>query len=134
MQDDNSEQNESTTTRKRLRLPTGYAVLAEIIIEPADWFRFERLAENTPETCIIAHDDPVGGWMREITAEIRLHLRKYPINPPFLAECPAFQLVTKLPLADDLADYARSKPPRSSPTKTARFVQEPQSDPGVQNR
>lgn len=51
------------TISKRFRLPTSHPILTQIEIDPADWYRFERLAENTPEIRIITHDDPVNGWM-----------------------------------------------------------------------
>lgn len=65
MQDDIDQDDiePSTTTRKRLRMPTGYPVLAEITIEAADWFRFNNLVADTPVTRIIGHDDPHDGWL-----------------------------------------------------------------------
>jgi len=41
-----------------VRLPRGYPVLAEISIDPADWFQFERLVGDTPVSKIIGRDDP----------------------------------------------------------------------------
>jgi hypothetical protein len=46
----------------RFRLPSGYPVLAEITIDPADWYRFERLVGDTEATRIIGHD-PQDGWL-----------------------------------------------------------------------
>ena len=51
------------TISTRFRLPSGYPVLAEITIEPADWFRFEQLVGDTEDTRIIGHDDPQDGWL-----------------------------------------------------------------------
>jgi hypothetical protein len=66
------------TTKRRLRLPTGYPVLAEIVLEPADWFRFERLIGDTPATRIIGHEGPADGWLTVHVAcasdEVRDHL------------------------------------------------------------
>ncbi len=41
-----------------VRLPRGYPVLAEVNIDPVDWFRFEQMVGDTPVTRIIGHDDP----------------------------------------------------------------------------
>ena len=43
-----------------VRLPRGYPVLAEVNIDPVDWFRFEQMVGDTPVTKIIGHDDPLG--------------------------------------------------------------------------
>ncbi len=53
----------TTTTKRRLRLPSGYPVLADITIDPADWYRSNQLNEDTPATRIIGHDDPHDGFM-----------------------------------------------------------------------
>jgi hypothetical protein len=42
-----------------LVLPSGYPVLAHIRIDPADWFRFERMTGDTPIARIIGRDDSV---------------------------------------------------------------------------
>ncbi len=68
MLDDNSEQNEPTTARRRLRLPSGYPVLAEIVLDPADWFRFNNLVGDTPATRIIGHQGPQDGWITVLVA------------------------------------------------------------------
>jgi len=61
---DNIEQDDiAPTVRRRFRLPAGYPVLAEITLDPADWFRFERLVGDTPATRIVGHDDPHDGWL-----------------------------------------------------------------------
>ena len=36
-----------------LRLQQGYPVLAEVNIDPVDWFRFEQMVGDTPTTKII---------------------------------------------------------------------------------
>ena len=41
---------------EEVRLPRGYPVLAEIRIDPVDWFRFEQMVGDTPVTKIIGHD------------------------------------------------------------------------------
>jgi hypothetical protein len=51
------------TISTRFRLPSGYPVLAEIVIESSDWFRFEQLVGHTEDTRIIGHDDPQDGWL-----------------------------------------------------------------------
>lgn len=53
----------TTTTRRRLRMPSDYPVLAEIMIDAVDWHRFNQLNEDTPATTIIGHDDPHDGFM-----------------------------------------------------------------------
>jgi hypothetical protein len=52
-----------TSANHRFRLPSGYPALAEIVIEPADWYRFEQLVGNTEDTRIIGHDDLRNGMM-----------------------------------------------------------------------
>jgi hypothetical protein len=53
----------TTTTNRRPRMPSGYPVLADITIDPADWFRFNNLNADTPATRIIGHDDPHDGLL-----------------------------------------------------------------------
>jgi hypothetical protein len=43
-----------------VRLPRGYPVLAEVCIDPVDWFRFEQMVGDTPVTRIIAHEAQEG--------------------------------------------------------------------------
>jgi hypothetical protein len=43
------------TATHRFRLPTSHPVLAEVDIEPADWFDFHRLNEDNPATQIVGH-------------------------------------------------------------------------------
>jgi hypothetical protein len=59
MHDDDTE----PTISKRFRMPNGYPILAAITIDPADWFRFERLNDDTPATRIVGHDGPQDGMM-----------------------------------------------------------------------
>jgi hypothetical protein len=40
----------------RFRLPASHPILAEVDIEPADWFQFERLDGDNPATRIVGHD------------------------------------------------------------------------------
>jgi len=40
----------------RFRLPATHPILAEISIDPADWFDFERLDADNPATRILGHD------------------------------------------------------------------------------
>jgi hypothetical protein len=49
--------------KRRLQLPSGYPVLAQIIIDPADYYRFNQLVGDTSATRIISHDDPQDGWL-----------------------------------------------------------------------
>jgi len=61
MQDNIEQDDIGSTTRRRVRMPSGFPVLAEIVIEPADWFRFGGLVADTPITRIVGHDDPHDG-------------------------------------------------------------------------
>jgi hypothetical protein len=46
-----------------IRLPPGYPVLAQIHIDPANWFQFERLFEDTAVTRILGRGDLRNGRM-----------------------------------------------------------------------
>lgn len=52
----------------RFRLPPGYPVLAELVIDPADWFHLEQLVGDTPATRVLGHDDPQDGLLRVYVA------------------------------------------------------------------
>jgi hypothetical protein len=39
----------------RFQLPSSHPVLAELIIDPMDWFQFERLDDDNPATRILGH-------------------------------------------------------------------------------
>jgi hypothetical protein len=52
----------------RFRLPTSHPYLAEIAIDPMDWFRFEQMVGDTPATRIVGHDDPCDGWLTAYVA------------------------------------------------------------------
>ncbi len=41
----------------KVQLPRGYPVLAELSIDPVDWFRFEEMVGDTPVTKIIGRGD-----------------------------------------------------------------------------
>lgn len=41
---------------KRFRLPDSHPVLAEIEIDPAEWYDFQRLDADNPDTRIVGHD------------------------------------------------------------------------------
>jgi hypothetical protein len=43
-------------TLDRFRLPPSHPILAQVDIEPADWFQFERLDADNPTTHIVGHD------------------------------------------------------------------------------
>jgi hypothetical protein len=45
------------------RLPASHPILAEITIDPADWFRLEQLDAGNPGTQIIGHDGSQSGRM-----------------------------------------------------------------------
>lgn len=47
-----------TTTGERFRLPASHPVLATLTIEPADWFKFEQMADDNPAVRILGHDTP----------------------------------------------------------------------------
>jgi hypothetical protein len=59
----------------RFRLPSGYPVLAEIMIEPENWFRFEQLVGDAPDTRIIGHEGPQNGWLTVHVACISTEVR-----------------------------------------------------------
>jgi hypothetical protein len=56
------------TTRRQHRLTAGYPVLAEIMIDPTNWFRFNNLVGDTPATRIIGHEGPQDGWLTVLVA------------------------------------------------------------------
>ena len=47
----------------RFRLPASHPILAEITIDPAHWYDFERLNADNPATRILGHDKPRNGLM-----------------------------------------------------------------------
>jgi hypothetical protein len=51
------------TVSHRFLLPTSHPVLAEINIDPADWYDFQRLDADNPATHIVGHDTPSDGMM-----------------------------------------------------------------------
>jgi hypothetical protein len=51
------------TATERFRLPISHPILAEVIIDPADWYRFQNLNEDTPATRIVGHEDALDGVM-----------------------------------------------------------------------
>lgn len=55
-------------TLDSFRLPPSHPILAEIVIDPADWFQFERLNDDNPATRILGHDAPRGGQMNVYVA------------------------------------------------------------------
>jgi len=64
---------------EEVRLPRGYPVLAEIRIDPVDWFRFEQMVGDTPVTYVIGHESPCDARMTVYVAcasdEVRDRLR-----------------------------------------------------------
>jgi hypothetical protein len=42
-------------------MPSSHPVLAQITIDLIDWYSFQRLNDNRPETNIIGHDRPLDG-------------------------------------------------------------------------
>ena len=48
--------NIAEITPNRFQLPPSHPVLAQVDIEPADWFQFERLDVDSPVTHIVGHD------------------------------------------------------------------------------
>jgi hypothetical protein len=51
------------TSSNRFRLPSSHPILAEVHIDPVDWYRFETLNDDTPATRIVGHDDANDGLM-----------------------------------------------------------------------
>jgi hypothetical protein len=47
----------------RFQVPPSHPYLAEIVIDPADWFRFEQLDGGNPATRILGCDEPRDGRM-----------------------------------------------------------------------
>jgi len=47
----------------RFRLPSSHPILAEITIDPADWYRLQQLCTEDPTTRILGRDDPEDGKM-----------------------------------------------------------------------
>lgn len=48
---------------ERFRLPASHPVLAQVDIDPAEWFRLEQLDADNPGTQIIGHEVPQDGRM-----------------------------------------------------------------------
>ena len=48
---------------KSFRLPSSHPHFLELKIDPADWYRFNQLAEDNPAFRIVGHDFPDGGMM-----------------------------------------------------------------------
>ena len=46
---------------ERFRMPHSHPVLAVITIGLVDWYNFQRLNDNRPETNVIGHDQPRDG-------------------------------------------------------------------------
>ena len=40
----------------RFRLPASHPVLAQVTIDPLDWYRFQQLDEDNPATRILGHE------------------------------------------------------------------------------
>lgn len=51
------------TVSRRFRLPTSHPILTAINIDPANWYRFQNLNEDTPATKIVGYDEPQDGLM-----------------------------------------------------------------------
>jgi hypothetical protein len=68
VQEDIEQEDIEPKISKRFRPTSRYPALAVITIDPADWYRFERLVGDTPATKIIGHDDPEDGLMKIFVA------------------------------------------------------------------
>ncbi len=44
------------TSGDRFRLPPSHPILATLTIDPADWFKCQRLNADNPATQIVGHD------------------------------------------------------------------------------
>lgn len=51
------------TQTNRFRLPATHPILAEIVIDPVNWYDLQRLNDDNPATRILGYDDPEGGMM-----------------------------------------------------------------------
>jgi hypothetical protein len=47
--------DEIQPTPARFRLPTSHPVLAQVEIDPADWYDFQRLDADNPATHVLDH-------------------------------------------------------------------------------
>jgi hypothetical protein len=45
-------------TCDRFRLPPSHPILLHLRIDPADWFKFEQMADDNPATRIVGRDEP----------------------------------------------------------------------------
>jgi len=54
--------------RDGFRLPSSHPVLAQLDIEPADWFKFERMIDENPATRLLGHDEPLDGMLTTYVA------------------------------------------------------------------
>jgi hypothetical protein len=63
----------------RFTLLPSHPILAEVAIDPADWFRFQELDADNPATRILGHDAPRNGRMMVHVAcasdEVRVRLK-----------------------------------------------------------
>ena len=51
------------TQANRFRLPATHPILAEIVIDPANWHDLQRLDDDNPATQIVGHSAPQDGQM-----------------------------------------------------------------------
>jgi hypothetical protein len=62
--DDDIEQDDiRATIDSHVGLPLGFPFLVRIRIDPQDWFRFQNLADDNPNTLIVGHDVRKDGQM-----------------------------------------------------------------------
>ena len=63
--------------RDRFKDPPSHPILAEVTIDPVDWFRFQQLDEDNPATRILGHD--ISGarmtvYVACVSEEVRIRL------------------------------------------------------------
>jgi len=52
----------------RFQLPASHPYLAEVVLDPADWCRFQSLFADEPAVRLLGYDDPADGHMIVYTA------------------------------------------------------------------
>jgi hypothetical protein len=51
------------TQTSRFRLPATHPILAQIVIDPVNWYDLQRLNADNEDTHIVGHDDQEDGMM-----------------------------------------------------------------------
>jgi hypothetical protein len=61
---------------ERLSMPMSHPVPVAVTINLVDWFNFQRLNDNRPETNVIGHDEPRDGRITIYVACVSEEIKK----------------------------------------------------------